>query len=56
MTLDKLIAMLKQYPPNMKVFAYNAKGEMSEVDNPEVLAGDDEAWHEKQSEDILLIS
>ncbi len=56
MTVENLIAKLKSYPPNMKAFTYNARGEMVEVDNPELLAGDDEAWHEKQSEDVLLIS
>jgi hypothetical protein len=56
MTVENLIAMLKTYPPNMRAFAYNPKGEMVEVGNPEVLVGDDEAWHEKQSEDVLLIS
>ncbi len=56
MTVESLIALLKKYPPNMRTFTYNSKGEMVEVANPEILAGDDEVWHEKQSEDTLLIT
>ncbi len=56
MTVESLIALLKKYPPHMRTFTYNSEGEMVEVLNPEVLEGDDEVWHEKQSEDALLIS
>jgi hypothetical protein len=56
MTVDDLVAKLKQYPPHMKVFTYNAKGQIQEVRSAESLSGDDEAWHEKQAEDVLFIS
>jgi hypothetical protein len=56
MTVEELMAQLEKYPPNLRAFAYNAKGEMVEVNHPEVLAGDDEVWHEKQGEDVLLIA
>ncbi len=56
MTVDDLVAKLRQYPPHMKVFIYNAKGQVQEVSSAEVLAGDDEAWHEKQTEDVLFVS
>jgi len=56
MTVKSLMEMLEKCPPNMRAFTYNKKGEMVEVGSPEIVAGDDEAWHEKQSEDVLLIS
>ncbi len=56
MTVNELMAKLKKYPPNMKAFTYNEKGEIQEIGSAELLAGDDEAWHEKQTEDVLLIS
>jgi hypothetical protein len=56
MTVDDLMAMLKKYSPHMKVFAYNIGGQMQEVRSVDILSGEDEAWHEKQSEDVLLIS
>ena len=56
MTVDDLVAKLKQYPPHMKVFIYDAKGQIQEAGSTEVLSGDDEAWHEKQTEDVLFVS
>lgn len=56
MTVETLIAMLKQYPPNVKAYTYNSRGEMVEVGKTDIVSGDDEVWHEKQSEDVLLIS
>jgi hypothetical protein len=56
MTVDDLMAMLRKYSPHMKVFAYNINGQMQEIRSAEILSGEDEAWHEKQSEDVLLIS
>ncbi len=56
MTVDDLLKKLKKYPPHMKVFIYSEKGQIEETSSTEVLAGDDEAWHEKQTEDVLLIS
>ncbi len=56
MTVDDLVSKLKQYPPHLKVYVCNAKGQIHEVRCTELLAGDDEAWHEKQTEDALFIS
>ncbi len=56
MTVDNLIQSLKQYPPHMKVFAYNAKGEIQELESAEILLGNDQVWHEEQTEDVLFIS
>ncbi len=56
MTIDDLIKKLKTYPPHMKVFIYNERGEIQETRSAEILAGEDEAWHEKQTEDVLFIS
>ncbi len=56
MTVDDLITRLKQYPPHMKVFTYNAKGDIQELTSAELLVGDDEAWHEKQADDVLFVS
>jgi hypothetical protein len=56
MTVKNLIEVLEKCPPNMRAFTFNAQGKMVEVDHSEILSGDDEVWHEKQSEDVLLIS
>jgi hypothetical protein len=56
MTVDDLMAKLKKYPPHMKAFTYNEKGQIQEIMSAEILSGEDEAWHEKQAEDVLLIS
>jgi hypothetical protein len=56
MTVKNLIEILEKYPPNMRTFAYDAEGRVVEVDTAELLPGDDEVWHEKQGEDVLLIS
>ncbi len=56
MTVDDLVRRLKNYPPHMKVFIYNENGQIEETSSAEILAGDDEAWHEKQTEDVLFIS
>lgn len=56
MTVKSFIEILEKYPPNMRVFAHDAKGKVVEVDSAELLPGDDEVWHEKQSEDVLLLS
>lgn len=56
MTVYDLMAKLKNYPPHMKAVTYNAKGQIEEVRSAEILSGDDEAWHEKQTEDVLFIS
>ncbi len=56
MTVKDLMAKLKQYPPHLKVFVCNEKGQIREVRSAELLSGDDEAWHEKQADDALFIS
>lgn len=56
MTVDDLMAMLRKYSPHMKVFAYDINGRIQEVRSAETLSGEDEAWHEKQSENLLFIS
>ena len=56
MTVKNLSEILEKYPPNMRVCAYDAKGKVVEVASAELLQGEDEVWHEKQSEDVLLLS
>ncbi len=56
MTLKKLLEILEKYPPNMKVFTHDDKGNVVEVETAEFLSGHDEVWHEQQGDDVLLIA
>ncbi|HYA26848.1 MAG TPA: hypothetical protein VEE82_02515 [Thermodesulfovibrionales bacterium] len=56
MTVKNLMDLLEKYPPNMKAVTYNETGRIVEVAHAEVLPGEDEVWHEKQGDDVLLIS